>query len=72
MSKPIGVIFFIITISILSFTACDKKPVNCPIVIKPVVTTEKHNADTISKGQLSNTKRAIGGFKAMSFNQAAF
>lgn len=41
-------------------------------VTKDDVTTEKHNADTISKGQLSNTKRAIGGFKAMSFNQAAF
>ncbi len=38
-------------------------------VTKDDTTVEKHSDATISKGQVSNTKRADGGFKGMSFNQ---
>lgn len=38
-------------------------------VTKDDTTTETHDASTIAKGQLSNTTRASGGFKAMSFNR---
>lgn len=37
-------------------------------VTRDEVTTEKHS-DTISTDQVSNTKRAGGGFKSMSFNK---
>jgi len=38
-------------------------------VTKDDVTTDLHDDKTISKRQLSNTVRAAGGFKAMSFNR---
>jgi len=41
-------------------------------VTKDDTTVERHNADTISTGQVSNTTRATGGFKAMSFNRDAW
>lgn len=41
-------------------------------VTKDDTTVERHNADTISTGQVSNTTRAAGGFKAMSFNRDAW
>jgi Flp pilus assembly pilin Flp len=41
-------------------------------VTKDDITTEKHNTTTISKDMESNTTRAGGGFKAMSFNRDAW
>lgn len=39
-------------------------------VIKDDVTTERHDSSTISTDQATNTVRATGGYKAMSFNRA--
>lgn len=41
-------------------------------VTREDTTDEIHNNSTIRKGQISNTMRRAGGFKAMAFNRIGF